>query len=481
MRKVFLTGATGVMGQATLHALFADEMRGEEFAVTVLARPGKKNRKKLAPWQERGVEVIWGDLCNPEDVERGVSEADVVLHVGGMVSPVADWHPELTLKVNVGAMRNVVEAARRKEQAGGSVRVVYIGSVSQYGFRPQPFHWGRVGDPIRIATLDKYALSKNLAELLLAESGLKEWVSLRQTGILHSGLLMNASDPISFHVPMRGCLEWVTAEDSGRLLAHVSRAQTPEGFWRNFYNIGGGGTFRKLNYDFVRATMKAVGCPPPEKVFDYDWFATRNFHGMWYEDSDELEELMHFRGETTFKEYLESMRSQLPFWFRLAPLAPAFVIKATMKKVARTPGLGTLRWLADNDERRIRASWGGREEHDALPDWKNADLREPSNMALTLMHGYDEGKKITELTLDELREAAEFRGGKLLSEEYEAGDVFRRLEWECAEGHRFKLTPWTVLRGGHWCETCLREQSEDPEAISRQSLRNPYLAQGQSY
>lgn len=111
--------------------------------IVVLARDRAVNRRKLASFIADGVEVIWGDLMNPEDVERGVADADVVLHVGGMVSPQADWQPELTYRVNVTAMRHVIDAALRRQSEGKEVKVVYIGSVSQYGNRPEGVHWGR--------------------------------------------------------------------------------------------------------------------------------------------------------------------------------------------------------------------------------------------------------------------------------------------------------------------------------------------------
>ena len=229
MRRIFLTGATGIMGMAGLHELMQTRYPDGAPQITVLARDTKTNRSKLASFISRGVEVIWGDLTNPSDVERGVKDADVVLHVGGMVSPQADWYPELTYKVNVGSMRNIISAALRRQSAGHAVRVVYIGSVSQYGNRPEGVHWGRTGDPISIAAFDNYALSKSDAERMLAESGLKEWV---------------------------------THEDSGRLLAAVSSPDVPSDFWCRFYNIGGGESYRLTNYDFVQLTLQSVGCPP---------------------------------------------------------------------------------------------------------------------------------------------------------------------------------------------------------------------------
>lgn len=363
MKKVFLTGATGVMGSHGLRELIS---RIDEYDVTVLARDSRKNRKMLTPYEQKGVRVIWGDLLDKESVRAGVESADIVLHVGGMVSPAADWYPEKTLETNVGAMRNIIECAMpRKDE----VRVVYIGSVSQYGPKNVPDHWGSADDPQLPAKFDSYALSKVEAERLLRESGLKWWVSLRQTGILHSGLLMKASDPIAFHVPLKGVLEWVTAEDSGRLLERVCRDSVPDSFWRKCYNIGGGEAFRMTNYDFEKQLLRAMGCPPPEKIFEVKWFATDNFHGMWYLDSDHLEDMLHFRGSDTPDTYFRKMKKELPWYFSLASLAPAWALKLFMKHVAHTPKLGPMWWIKQNDEERIRAAWGSREAWEALPGW----------------------------------------------------------------------------------------------------------------
>lgn len=374
MKKIFLTGATGVMGSKGLKELTA--VPGQ-YEVTVLARDSKKNRQKLSPFINKGVKVIWGDLLDKEAVSKGVSDADIVLHVGGLVSPSADWFPEKTIKTNVGAMRNIIEAALPRKD---KVKVVYIGSVSQYGNRSIPDHWGQCGDPLTPAFFDAYAYSKTEAERMLVDSDLSWWVSLRQTGILHSGLLMNASDPIAFHVPIRGVLEWVTADDSGRLLERVCRDEVPDSFWNKCYNIGGGAQYRMTNYEFECELLKGMGCPTPEKIFNANWFATDNFHGFWFSDSDELEDILYFRSGVTPKEYFKQMKHELPWYFSLAPIAPAFALKLFMGRVARTPRLGPMWWIDNDIKDRIDVSWGGREAWEAIPDWKCIDLSRPSDI-----------------------------------------------------------------------------------------------------
>ncbi|MDE6794367.1 MAG: NAD(P)-dependent oxidoreductase, partial [Muribaculaceae bacterium] len=299
-------------------------------------------------------------------------------------------------------------------------------------------------------------------------------------GILHPGLLGKADDPIAFHVPMSTGLEWVSDDDSGRLLAVLCEDGIPNNFWRNYYNIGGGDSYRMSNYEFMKATLDAVGCPPPEKVFELNWFATGNFHGMYYQDSDTLDKYLHFLSGETFSDYMARLKKGLPFYFRLAPLAPAPIIKMAMGKVADKEILGTRRWIRERNMPRIEAAYGSLEAYSAIPDWSGfrlPPLKEPGHK---LDHGYDESKPLSALTYGELRKAALFRGGKLLNEskdENRIGDADKALEWQCSEGHRFRLTPRTVLRGGHWCPECLLQMEDDPKAAKQLARKNRFLSQ----
>ena len=114
-KTIFLTGATGTMGHAGLLEL---AQRLDRFQVTLLVRPSQVNKKKLAAYEQmEGIRIVWGDLMNYEDVLKGVTGADYVLHVGGMVSPAADYFPKKTLKVNTTAAQHIAKAVLAQPNA----------------------------------------------------------------------------------------------------------------------------------------------------------------------------------------------------------------------------------------------------------------------------------------------------------------------------------------------------------------------------
>ena len=96
---------------------------------------------------------------------------------------------------------------------------------------------------------------------------------------------------------------------------------------------------------------------------------------------------------------------------------------------------------------------------------------EPGSELVLLDHGHDDDRAAEALTIDDLRSAAEFRGGRC--EAGEAGDPYEPVEWTCALGHRFTMSPNLYLKGGHWCPHCMT----DTASYASQRDRNPFFAQ----
>ncbi|VXB37480.1 3-beta hydroxysteroid dehydrogenase [Microbacterium sp. 8M] len=416
------------------------------------------------------VEVFWGDLLNYADVQRAVQDVDLILHVGAVVSPLADEHPELAQRVNTGSMQNIIRAVAALPDPG-SVGVVGIGSVAETGDRTPPIHWGRIGDPIRVSQFDEYGQTKVVAEKLLVESSLPRWAWLRQTGIFHPGMLA-LRDPIMTHSTLGGVMEWVTAEDSARLLAGIAERELPEEFWGGIYNIGGGAQWRLTNWQLQTAISGALGVADVRRWYDRNWFATRNFHGHWYTDSDTLDQLVPFRRDT-FDQALVRAVATLPGSVRAAGRVPGWIVKnLVMRPLTRMPR-GTMHAISQRDESAIRAHFGSLAEWRAIGDWSTFTGPEPSRAPSYLDHGFDEEISPGDWDRADYVQAAGFRGGELVSPVVRSGRPREPLIWSCAFGHIFAGSPFLVLIGGHWCPECTR----DSAGHERQAERNPFLAQ----
>ncbi|MBP2266330.1 nucleoside-diphosphate-sugar epimerase [Pseudarthrobacter sp. PvP004] len=467
-KKIFLTGATGHWGQYILRE-FA--RRADRFDVLALVLPTPKDTGVIRKFEDmENLNVVYGDVTDYSTVLSCVADADYVLHTGAVVSPYADDHPELAHAVNVGGARNVIRAVKSQPDPD-AVRLVTIGTVAQSGDRNPPNHWGRIGDPLRVSHYDEYGQSKVIAERELIDSGLKNFVSLRQTGIFHPGML-EIRDPIMTHSPFAGVLEWVSVEDASRLLANICEEGVPEDFWGNIYNIGGGESWRLTNWELQTSIGAAMGVKDIRKWYDRNWFATGNFHGFWFTDSDVLESLVPFR-QDTFGDAMNRAIAAAPAGVRLAGKIPAPLIKHLVMKPLTVKPRGTMAMIANNDTAKINAYFGSRQEWENIGDWSTFWPPRASREPQFLDHGYDEAKDSAAWTVADIKGAADFRGGCLVSTSMTTGDIATPLAWECAAGHSFQGSPRLILTAGHWCPECIQNPADYPN----QATANKFLAQ----
>ena len=462
---IFMTGAGGGMGFESFKAMLPD--LGTLYDLRILLRDSEKNRKLFAPFAEtKGLSIHWGDLLNREDIQSCVEDADVVLHIAAFVSPQADYYPKKAMQNNYGSTRNLIEAIRDAGREEIS-KFVYIGTVAETGDRMPPIHWGRVGDPIKPSMFDYYAVSKIAAERYVIESGLKYWVSLRQTGIMGPAMA-KIRDAIQFHNCLDNVLEYCSDRDSGRamrnLCAYDADGTLPERFWGHIYNIGGGESCRVDTYTMYKIMYGEIGIKNIDYVIDPKVNATRNFHGQYYLDSDMLETYLHFRSDSMqyfYDAYLKALGAARSFGRVICRIPGGQklmgrIIKGTFQKLLNSEH-GTKHWIDANMEDHIDAYWGSRRAWEALPEkTSEMDHFKDWDTVVHIDHGYDESKPESELSFEDMKGAAAFRGGELMSDSMEIGDWKTKLRFRCAFGHEFDASPRLVLEGGHWCPECER-------------------------
>lgn len=469
---VALTGTSGAMGGEVLAALLKSEK--DIYIKCILFEKEKrlpKFVKKLIKANKGRVEAFRGDISREADCKKLVEGANYVINCASLIPPKSDHNPEGTYLSNFVGTKNLVDAII---EGGNKAAYVHVATVAMYGHRAYPHVWGRVGDPMISSDYDVYSMWKLKAEKYVLESGLKKFVSLRQTAVLHKYMFANnLKDGLMFHTSWNCTLEWVTDVDSGILCKHLVERDLDgalDGFWQNIYNIGGGESCRVTGFETIDGGFKLMG-KGAKSFFKPNWNIARNFHGVWFYDSDELEKFLEFRRET-FDEFWKRLGKKY-WYFKLGAIVPpALISKFAIKRLFKNTN-APVYWLNNGKEGRIRAFFGGREKYAKIPEkWENynllcegkledgspvdyAALRDISNAEKYLLdHGYDESKPLESLEFEDLKKAAAFRGGKCLANGYVAGNLHEKVLWKCREGHEFALTPFTVLKGGYWCPHC---------------------------
>ncbi len=469
---IFLPGASGSMGFETFKLLWDQRDR---YDIVLLQRPSKKNRRLFKPFirkagatpvdggrvlKGKGLKIIWGDAASRENIIEACQGIDWCLNCMALISPEADRRPEEAEKINTIAIRHIVEAIEAQDPE--HIRLVYVGSIAEYGDRLPPIHTGRVGDPILPSKFDMYARSKIHGEIAVMESKIRHWVSLRQTFIMIPDLF-SLMDPIMFHQPVNSYMENITARDSARAMVACLDIPGDSDFWRQCFNLSGGPECRTVFLSFLDRIYDMIGINYM-RAMNRNWFALKNFHMQFFEDADRLNAYTHhWEGGESMEDYFKAVYKAFPWYLKFVswlkrdlPLIRWIIDKGTflqLRSLSRKKPDGTMHWIYSGQEEKINAFFGSLEKWKEIPGWSRdmpvMDLNIPFRR---LDHGYEEGAQ--QLSQADLEAAATFRGGILLSEPWD-GDIFTPLQWKCCRDHTFTMKPNTVLKAGHWCPDCV--------------------------
>ena len=465
--KIAMTGTSGNMGREALkQTLELDRVEWVRVLLS-LKKQNDKLEKKLKKQYGDRIQVLRGSVTNADICKELVKGTDYVIHMAAVIPPASDRSYKNSEGCNFKGAVNMVNAVKAQER---QPKYIHVSTVALYGNRDEHQPWGRVGDPRLVSPFDAYAMHKLKGEQYCLEAGLDCWAVLRQTAMLYPEMMSaNIKDGLMFHTAINAPLEWSTSRDSGRLVKHIFERDSKgevDGFWKKIYNIGAGFRGRETGYDTFNDGFKMIG-GSTEKFFKPNWMAKRNFHGVWFADGDELEELFHFQQDGV-KEYWAEIAKAHKI-YKLGKIVPKGLIYLFLFRKLLHHENSPFAWVKRKDAARVMAYFGGKEEYKKIPKkWKDVkimangdfgnydDLRDAEwakKNGYLLSHGYDESKAQADWSDAEMQSAAAVRGGECLTPY--TGDAYTPLTWKCCEGHEFTMNPYTVLRGGHWCPECM--------------------------
>jgi len=213
---ILVTGGTGFLGRHTVELLLARKEK-----VRVLAR------RRDAPLQGLGAEVVLGDVTDPASLEAAFEGVKSVLHLAGRVERTQGAADEL-FQVHVDGTRHVLRAAARA-RVGRFVHVSTSGTVA-VSDHPDPIRNESSGYAIEAVRGFPYYLSKIYAEKIALEA----WdPGVRQEDGTRVKLPVVVVQPSLLLGPGEGALG--SARDVVRFLAREVPAVPPGGV--NFVDV----------------------------------------------------------------------------------------------------------------------------------------------------------------------------------------------------------------------------------------------------
>lgn len=156
--RVFLTGATGMVGKCLVPHLLRDG-----YEVQALVRAAAASTESFP----EGAEPFIGDLAHPESLAPAIEQSDIVVHIAAHVG---DWGPADKYRaVNVVALEKMLTDAQR---FGRIERWIQVSSLGVY---PAGDHYGTdESQPLALKGFDGYTQTKAEAEIVLRRY-MEEW------------------------------------------------------------------------------------------------------------------------------------------------------------------------------------------------------------------------------------------------------------------------------------------------------------------
>lgn len=479
---VTLFGVPGNMGTKVVEQLINEDYITR---INLLVHDKKGIKKIVKKIINSGKEykVIFGTISNKSDVKEVVEGADYVVNMAAVIPPSSDKNPQSAIEANEYGPQTLVQVIN--ELGEKQPKVIHISTIGTYGDRTYKHPFAEVGDPLLISPFDIYSLTKMRGEFTILESDIKEWVVIRQVAMLYDEMLMkNANDGLMFHTCFNAPLEWATAEDSAVLIRNILRRDrkgelNEDNFWKHCFNIGGGEENRVFGYDTIDYGFKMMG-RSVEDLFDTNYNSLRNFHGEWYSDAYKLNDLFDYQHQTIqgFWDHVLDTHK----YFKLGKLCPKGLMKALVVKRLLKDSNAPHYWIKHNDEARIKAYFDGIENFNNIekdwnkfyvvsknktPDGKDIDFHELRKTVTRLDHFFDIDKNRHEVTIEDLKKVAEARGGKLITDDFKDGDIYRKVKWQNVDGEVFEMRPHTVLFCGHWDNISYHKYAWDFDRLAK--------------
>lgn len=289
MKKVLVTGAAGSIGLNTIKYLLSEG----KYEITALDLKNSGSYKKLKRYRRR-INVVLGDVSDPILMDALVKDHDYIIHLAGVLPPLADMKKDLCKLIDYKGTENII---RSISFFNPNCYLIYPSSTTVYGFVDKDV---TVKSKIEVMEDNYYSKTKIETEKLI-KNKLKNYTIFRLPIIL--------ANPKNENFIYSGIndnnIEVITNRDAAYAL--VRAIDYDKKLKGKTYNVGGGENCITTYRELLIKILEIHGLS-----FNYilsKLFLDKNFYCHIYKDSNNLEEILHFRNDSLASYYMRLKRN----------------------------------------------------------------------------------------------------------------------------------------------------------------------------
>lgn len=282
MKKILVIGASGSIGLYVIKYLLSEG----KYEITALDLKNKKTLKKLKKYNRR-INIIYGDITDSVLIEALVKDHDVIINLASVMPPLGDFSKNIGEIIDYGGTENIIKAINYYNK---DCHLIYASTTSLYDNSLS----GNVKEKVVEANLTNYGLNKYHTENLIKKK-LKNYTILRLPLVLNNII----DEPFMFNVKKNLLIEVTTNIDAA--YAFVKSIDYLKELNKKTYNVGLGKEGRIVYNDILKNILKYQGLS-----FKYVLsriFLDKNYLTPVLTDSDELEEIIHYRNDSLYNYY----------------------------------------------------------------------------------------------------------------------------------------------------------------------------------
>lgn len=280
MKKILVTGAGGTVGLQVIRFLLSEG----KYEITALELKNRQVYKRLKPFRKR-INIVYGDVNDESVVDALVKDHDVVIHLAGVLPPLANIREELCDEIDFNGTKTIVNSIKCYNP---ECFLLYASSTSVYGRQVNYKNISIKTSNDIDEEFDFYSKYKLKCEKYI-RSNIKNFSIFRLAYILGDP----GPEGLIYNVPLDCDMEVLSAEDAG--YAFVCAIDFKKKLNKKTFNVSGGEKFRTYYKDYLIQIFSMYGL---SLKFIASWMmAEKNYCGGYYVDGDDLDDILHFRSK----------------------------------------------------------------------------------------------------------------------------------------------------------------------------------------